>query len=132
VLLACVRGRARMPTRARRPPSRGAGGRGPPAVMERLIDIAARRLKIDRVELRRRNLIAHDKLPHHTATGLIYDSGDFAGNLTRVLAVADWDGFAARRQEAKERGRLLGIGVVNYVQTPVGSPHHRVRFKVSP
>jgi carbon-monoxide dehydrogenase large subunit len=99
--------------------------------MERLLDIAARRLKIDRVELRRRNLIAHDRLPLRTATGLVYDSGDFAGNLTRALTMADWDGFPARRKEAKKRGRLLGIGVVNYVETPVGMPHERVAVSVS-
>jgi carbon-monoxide dehydrogenase large subunit len=92
---------------------------------------AARRLKIDRVELRRRNLIAHDRLPLRTATGLVYDSGDFAGNLTRALTMADWDGFPARRKEAKKRGRLLGIGVVNYVETPVGMPHERVAVSVS-
>jgi carbon-monoxide dehydrogenase large subunit len=100
--------------------------------MERLIDIAARRLRIDRVELRCRNLVRHDHLPHRTATGLTYDSGDFAGNLARVLRVADWDGFPARRKAAKKRGRLLGIGVVNYVETPVGMPHERVALKVSP
>src|SRR5262249_21050071 len=114
----------------RGPRGRAAGGE-PTAVMERLIDIAARRLKIDRVELRRRNLIAHDKLPHRTATGLTYDSGDFAGNLTRVLETADWAGFPARRRAAKQRGRLLGIGIVNYVETPVGMPHERVAVKVS-
>jgi aerobic carbon-monoxide dehydrogenase large subunit len=112
-------------------PFRGAGRPEATAVMERLIDIAARRLGIDRVELRRRNLIPHDRLPHRTATGLTYDSGDFAGNLTRALACADWDGFPARRAEARRRGRLLGIGVVNYVETPVGMPHERVALKVS-
>ena len=97
-------------------PFRGAGRPEATAVMERLIDIAAQRLKIDRVELRRRNLIRHDKLPHRTATGLTYDSGDFAGNLARALESADWKGFPARRKEAKKRGRLLGIGVANYVE----------------
>jgi aerobic carbon-monoxide dehydrogenase large subunit len=111
-------------------PFRGAGRPEATAVMERLIDIAARRLKIDRVELRRRNLIRHDRLPHRTATGLTYDSGDFAGNLTRALACADWDGFPVRRKEARRRGRLLGIGVVNYVETPVGMPHERLALKV--
>src|SRR5207237_798114 len=72
-----------------------------------------------------------DALPHRTATGLTYDSGDFAGNLERVLQSADWDGFPARRREAKKRGRLLGIGVANYVETPVGMPHERVAIKVS-
>src|SRR5262249_52169495 len=67
---------------------------------------------------RRRNLIRHDALPHRTATGLTYDSGDFAGNLARALQTADWDGFPARRREAKKRGRLLGVGLANYVETP--------------
>jgi aerobic carbon-monoxide dehydrogenase large subunit len=132
VPLAWVRLRGVMTNTVPTAPFRGAGRPEATAVMERLIDIAARRLKIDRVELRRRNLVRHDQLPHRTATGLTYDSGDFAGNLARVLRVADWDGFPARRKEAKKRGRLLGIGVVNYVETPVGMPHERVAIKVSP
>src|SRR6516165_1306430 len=123
---------------ARRDDQHGADGAVPwrrtaeaTTVMERLMDIAAKRLKIDRVDLRRRNLIRRDALPHRTATGLTYDSGDFAGNLARALQTADWDGFPARRREAKKRGRLLGIGVANYVETPVGMPHERVAIKVS-
>jgi len=132
VPIACVRMRAVMTNTVPTAPFRGAGRPEATAVMERLIDIAAKRLKIDRVELRRRNLIAHEKLPHRTATGLTYDSGDFAGNLARVLAMADWNGFPARRKEAKKRGRLRGIGVVNYVETPVGMPHERVAVSVHP
>jgi aerobic carbon-monoxide dehydrogenase large subunit len=131
VPIAWVRLRGVMTNTVPTAPFRGAGRPEATAVMERLIDIAARRLKIDRVELRRRNLIRHDRLPHRTATGLTYDSGDFAGNLDRALASADWDGFPARRKEARRRGRLLGIGVVNYVETPVGMPHERVALKVS-
>src|SRR5207247_9181430 len=101
-------------------------------VMQRLIDSAASRLNIDRLELRRRNLIRHDKLPHRTATGLTYDSGDFAGNLARALEAADLDGFPARRKEAKRRGRLLGLGIANYVERPVGMAHERVHIEVSP
>jgi aerobic carbon-monoxide dehydrogenase large subunit len=132
VPMAWVRLRGVMTNTVPTAPFRGAGRPEATAVMERLIDIAARRLKIDRVELRRRNLIRHDKLPHRTATGLTYDSGDFAGNLARALASADWDGFPARRKEARRRGRLLGIGVANYVETPVGMPHERVALKVLP
>jgi aerobic carbon-monoxide dehydrogenase large subunit len=131
VPIAWVRLRAAMTNTVPTAPFRGAGRPEATAVMERLLDIAARRLKIDRVELRRRNLIAHDKLPHRTATGLTYDSGDFAGNLARAVAMADWHGFPARRKAAKKRGRLLGIGVVNYVETPVGMPHERVAVSVS-
>jgi aerobic carbon-monoxide dehydrogenase large subunit len=132
VPIAWVRLRGVMTNTVPTAPFRGAGRPEATAVMERLIDIAARRLKIDRVELRRRNLIRHDKLPHRTATGLTYDSGDFAGNLARALECADWNGFPARRKEAKKRGRLLGIGVANYVETPVGMPHERVALKVRP
>jgi carbon-monoxide dehydrogenase large subunit len=132
VPMAWVRLRAVMTNTVPTAPFRGAGRPEATTVMERLIDIAARRLKIDRVELRRRNLVRHDKLPHRTATGLTYDSGDFAGNLARALQSADWDGFPARRREARKRGRLLGIGVANYVETPVGMPHERVAIKVSP
>src|SRR5499426_889164 len=131
VPIAWVRTRAAMTNTVPTAPFRGAGRPEATAVMERLLDIAAKRLQIDRVELRRRNLIPHDKLPHRTATGLTYDSGDFAGNLARALALADSDGFPARRKAAKKRGRLLGIGVVNYVETPVGMPHERVAIKVS-
>ena len=112
-------------------PFRGAGRPEATVVIERLLDIAAGRLDIDRVELRLRNLIRHDQLPHRTATGLTYDSGDFAGNFARTLAAADWSGFAARRAQARKRGRLLGIGVANYVESPVGMPHERVAVSVS-
>src|SRR5712691_2518009 len=131
VPIAWVRLRAAMTNTVPTAPFRGAGRPEATAVMERLIDIAAKRLKIDRVELRRRNLIRRDALPHRTATGLTYDSGDFAGNLERALQSADWDGFPARRREAKKRGRLLGIGVANYFEPPVGMPHERVAIKVS-
>src|SRR5439155_26302099 len=120
VPMAWVRLRGVMTNTVPTAPFRGAGRPEATAVIERLIDIAARRLRIDRIELRRRNLIRHDRLPHRTATGLTYDSGDFAGNLERALATSDWNGFAARRKAAKKRDRLLGIGVANYVETPVG------------
>jgi carbon-monoxide dehydrogenase large subunit len=132
VPIAWVRLRGVMTNTVPTAPFRGAGRPEATIVMERLIDIAAKRLNIDRAELRRRNLIRRDTLPHRTATGLTYDSGDFAGNLARALEAADWEGFPARRRAAKKRGRLLGIGLANYVETPVGMPHERVAIKVSP
>jgi carbon-monoxide dehydrogenase large subunit len=113
-------------------PFRGAGRPEATLVIERLIDMAAARLGIDRVELRRRNLIKRQQLPYRTASGLLYDSGDFIGNMRRVLAQADWKGFPARRRAAKKRGRLAGIAVSNYVETPVGIPHERVEVTVTP
>jgi aerobic carbon-monoxide dehydrogenase large subunit len=131
VPLACVRLRGVMTNTVPTAPFRGAGRPEATAVMERLIDIAARRLRVDRVELRRRNLISRDELPYRSATGLTYDSGDFSGNLARALKLGDWDGFAARARAAKKRLRLRGIGVANYVETPVGMPHERVALKVA-
>ncbi len=113
-------------------PFRGAGRPEATFAIERLIDMAAARLGIDRVELRRRNLIKRSKLPYRTASGLLYDSGDFTGNMKRVLEAADWKGFSARRRTAKKRGRLAGIGISNYVETPVGIPHERVEVTVTP
>lgn len=111
-------------------PYRGAGRPEATHAMERTLDIAARRLGIDRIELRRRNLVQRERLPYRTAVGLTYDSGDFVGNMDRVLELADWPGFAARREEAKARGRLLGFGLANYVESPVGIPHERIDLSV--
>jgi carbon-monoxide dehydrogenase large subunit len=111
-------------------PFRGAGRPEATLVLERLIDLAARKLGMDRVKLRQKNVIARNKLPYRTASGLLYDSGDFAGNMHKVLELADWNGFAARKRESKRRGKLRGIGISNYVETPVGIPHERVEVTV--
>jgi carbon-monoxide dehydrogenase large subunit len=111
-------------------PYRGAGRPEATHAMERTLDIAARRLGIDRVELRRRNLVGRAQLPYRTAVGLTYDSGDFVANMERVLALADHPGFAARRADARSRGRLAGFGLANYVESPVGIPHERIDLSV--
>jgi carbon-monoxide dehydrogenase large subunit len=113
-------------------PYRGAGRPEATLVIERLIDLAAKRLGIDRVELRRRNLVRRTQLPYRSATGLTYDSGDFRGNMARALALAQWKGFPARRRAARKRGRLAGIGIANYVESPVGMPAEYVRLTVEP
>src|SRR5262249_59839311 len=105
-------------------PFRGAGRPEASIVIERLLDIAARRLNIDRIALRRRNLIRRAQLPYKSATGLIYDSGNFRANMDGALTLADWKGFPARRREAKKRGKLAGIGMADYVESPVGPPSH--------
>ncbi len=111
-------------------PFRGAGRPEATLVLERLIDLAAAQLDLDRVAIRRKNLIARKSLPYRTASGLTYDSGDFTGNMTRMVEAGDWQGFSARRREAKKRGMLRGIGISNYVETPVGIPHERVEVTV--
>jgi carbon-monoxide dehydrogenase large subunit len=113
-------------------PFRGAGRPEAMFVMERLLDLAAERLRIDRIEIRRRNLIAKSALPYRSPMGLTYDSGDFHGNMTAALARADWTGFAARRKASRRAGRLRGIGVANYIEAPVGAPYERVALTVNP
>src|SRR5262249_18473343 len=111
-------------------PFRGAGRPEAHHVIERLLDMAARRLGIDRAELRRRNLVRRKQLPYRSATGLTYDSGDFRGNMARALELADWKAFPARRRAARKRGLLAGIGLSNYVESPVGMPMEYVRLTV--
>ncbi len=98
--------------------------------IERLIDIAAAKLGIDRVSLRRRNLVRPKSMPYRNAVGMTYDSGTYEDNMDLAMRVADWDGFAARRREAKKRGKLLGLGLANYVEVfdrraqGTGAHHH--------
>ncbi len=113
-------------------PYRGAGRPEAMHVIERMLDIAAHELGLDRIEIRRRNLIAHDALPYRTAMGLTYDSGRFLDNMLRAVEVSGWAGFEARRDEARARGRLRGIGLANYVESPVGAPRERIDMTVLP
>jgi len=110
-------------------PFRGAGRPEATHLIERLLDMAAVRLEMDRREIRRRNLVRLDMLPYRTATGLVYDSGDFVGYMERALVAAEWAGFPARRAEARARGRLAGIAVANHLECPVGAPVERVRIQ---
>jgi carbon-monoxide dehydrogenase large subunit len=115
-------------------PYRGAGRPEANHVMERLLDIAAQQLQIDRIEIRRRNMVSREAFPYpyRSAMGLNYDSGDFVGNMNRVLELADWDGFAARRAASLAKGRLRGIGMANYIEAPVGAPRERIEMTVMP
>jgi carbon-monoxide dehydrogenase large subunit len=100
--------------------------------IERTIDIAAARLGFDRVKLRRKNLIAPEAMPYRNAVGMNYDSGRYRENMDRAMAIADWDGFARRRREAAKRGRLLGRGIANYVESSIGAPNEQARITVRP
>src|SRR5262249_19831838 len=101
--------------------------------MERLVDEAARVTGIDRIELRKRNLLAKDTFPYKTPTGSTYDSGDPPGLLTQVLEAADWRGFEARRAEAKSRDKLRGIGCAVFIEPSggVGQEEIAIRFDAS-
>ncbi len=113
-------------------PYRGAGRPEANHFIERMFDLAARELKMDRAEIRRRNIVDQKDMPFHSAMGLTYDAGDFRGNMELVLARADWANFKTRRREAKKRGKLAGIGVANHIEGPVGAPIERVIVSVLP
>jgi carbon-monoxide dehydrogenase large subunit len=100
--------------------------------LERLIDLAARQTGLDRLALRRRNLIDGGKLPYINPFGMVYDSGRYADNMDLALRLGDWDGFAARRAAAQGRGRLLGRGLANYVESSVGTPREQARLIARP
>jgi carbon-monoxide dehydrogenase large subunit len=100
--------------------------------IERLIDIAARKLGINRVTLRRRNLVRPKSMPYRNAVGMRYDSGRYEDNMDIAMRLADWDGFKSRRREAKKRGKLLGLGLANYVESSIGAPKEQTRINVRP
>ncbi|HEX3172576.1 MAG TPA: xanthine dehydrogenase family protein molybdopterin-binding subunit [Burkholderiales bacterium] len=95
---------------------RGAGRPDIAYAVERLVDRAADELKIERSELRRRNFIPPDAFPYKTPTVGVYEPSDFAGCLDQALKTADWQGFEARRAEAKQRGKLRGMGLSTIIE----------------
>jgi carbon-monoxide dehydrogenase large subunit len=100
--------------------------------IERLIDVAASQLGIDRVALRRKNLIRPDAMPYRNAVGMSYDSGRYEESMDWAMDIADWQGFEQRRREAKKRGKLLGRGLANYVESSIGAPNEQARITVRP
>ena len=95
---------------------RGAGRPEANYFMERLIDTAAREMGIDQVEMRKRNHIKPEEMPYKTASGTVYDSGEFSILLDKALKLADVGGFAGRKAESKARGKLRGMGIGDYLE----------------
>src|SRR5918994_5532242 len=93
---------------------RGAGRPEATFVMERLMETAARQLGVSPAELRRKNFIT--QFPHQTPVIMCYDAGDYAASLDAALKASDYQGFAQRREEAKRRGKLRGIGLSCYIE----------------
>jgi aerobic carbon-monoxide dehydrogenase large subunit len=93
---------------------RGAGRPEAAYMIERLVDVAAREIGMSPDALRRRNFIT--AFPHTTATGKVYDSGEFAGHLARAQEIADWHGFDRRLAQSRESGKLRGIGFATYIE----------------
>ena len=112
-------------------PYRGAGRPEACYVIEGIIDRAAREMGIDRIELRRRNLIPPSAMPFKTGLVYTYDCGEFEACMDKALHHADAKGFEARRVEAKKRGKLRGLGVVNAIEraaAPPGGETAEIRF----
>jgi len=109
-------------------PYRGAGRPEAAFLMERLVDEAARALKLDPADVRRRNLIAPERFPFTTATGQSYDSGDYPAMLARVLELTDYPELRRRQHARRQRGELVGIGLSVYVEpSALGWESGRVR-----
>jgi carbon-monoxide dehydrogenase large subunit len=126
------RARAALTNTAPTRPYRSSGRPEVMFVMERLIDLAARQTGIDRIELRRRNLVPEVAMPYTNPFGMVYDSGHYHEAMEHVLALAEWNGFPARREEARARGKCRGIGVANYVDTATGAPREKAEVTVVP
>ncbi len=101
-------------------PYRGAGRPEAIYMIERLLDRASQALAIDRVELRRRNLIPAAAMPYSAPNGQIYDSGEFETVMDKALVLSDWKGFDVRRAESQRRGLLRGIGICCFLEVSGG------------
>jgi carbon-monoxide dehydrogenase large subunit len=95
---------------------RGAGRPEATFLLERLVDICALEMGLDRVEIRRRNFIPSSAFPYQTPVALQYDSGDYVATLEACLKAADWAGFESRRAAAAAKGKLRGIGISTYIE----------------
>ncbi len=109
---------------------RGAGRPEANFLMERLIEKAAREMKLDPVEVRRRNFIRPQDFPYRTHLGDTYDAGNFASVLDKLLAQADWAGFAARRAASEKAGKLRGRGLSVYLEWTGALPTETVDIEV--
>lgn len=111
---------------------RGAGKPESVGTLERLIDVAAGRLGIDRIELRRRNLVTPSDLPYDTPMGETYDGGDFPDVLTRILDASDWAGYSDRQRASEARGLKRGFGLGLHLHATGGSVAERSEVRALP
>jgi carbon-monoxide dehydrogenase large subunit len=112
---------------------RGAGRPEAIYITERLMDAAAREMQIDGAELRRRNMIRPEQMPYTNPMGQTYDSGHFEKILDQGLALADWQGFEARKADSAVRGRLRGRGIATFLEWTGGNVfEERVTVDITP
>lgn len=131
-----VRGRVVVTNKVPVGPYRGAGRPQAATVMERLLDRAADALGLDRVEIRRRNLIHRDEMPYDTGVPgrgegtIVYDDGDYPSMMATVVEEIGYGDFEARREAARREGRRLGVGVANYVEISSGPGFEDARLSL--
>ena len=101
-------------------------------IIERLLDLAADKIGLDRLEIRRRNVLRDADMPYRTPLGITFDSGDYGATMEKALALMDHAGFAARKAASAQAGRLRGFGIANYVEVTTGSPRERAEVTVRP
>jgi carbon-monoxide dehydrogenase large subunit len=101
-------------------------------LIEDAMDVAARELGIDRVELRRQHLVSASEMPWRAAGGAEIHSGEFADNLNRALIMADWRGFEARRERSETAGKLRGIGLAMFIENDGGNPIEFASVRTTP
>ena len=129
---AVLRSRAAFTHTAPTNPYRSSGRPEVNFAIERLIDVAATELGFDRVALRRKNLVRPEAMPYRNAVGMTYDSGTYEANMDAAMRIVGWEGFEARCEAARARGRLLGRGLATYVESSIGSPRERAEIAVTP
>src|ERR1700722_2382587 len=114
-------------------PYRGAGRPEAIYLMERIIEVAARELGIDPIELRRRNIVKPEAMPYRAPLGPIYDCGEFAKNMQIALEASDYAGFGARQAASRKAGKLRGIALANAIEQAAGPvpEYAEVRFQPS-
>lgn len=99
-------------------------------VIERMCELAADQLGFDKLELRRMNLVPPSAMPYTNAVGSVYDSGEYEKNMDRALVLSEWNTFDARKAEAAKRGKILGRGFANYVESSIGTPKERAEIEI--
>jgi aerobic carbon-monoxide dehydrogenase large subunit len=99
---------------------RGAGRPEAAYIIERFVDHIARELGKTPDAIRALNFVRPDQMPHETATGRVYDSGEFEGHMRRAMEVAEWGDFKQRLSRSKKRNRIRGIGLASYIEACAG------------
>ena len=127
-----ARGRAVLSNTPPTIPYRSAGRPEAMFFIERLMDLAAVELGIDRIEIRRRNMIKPHELPYRNPVGITYDNGAYERAMDQALRLSAWDQFPQRKAEARARGKLRGIGIGNYIEITMGMPRERGEVIILP